>query len=232
MRIGETLKKAAGLFVEIEEKPEEKEWSVMDAPTPSPTPDPIPTPAPTPTPAPRTVEQIVRESPGPNLDQIHPTATPSQPVIDPSGKVDFAAIYQLANLPSSPFTAEQVLEVLASLPPELPLEAKRTTLKVTLGAMAKTMGVTSETVVADASRKLAALAGYAESYVKQANEYIAKSEQEIQALQAQIEERRRGINDAVKKQSQMVDACTAESDRLDDVLEFFSLDVGPSKYAG
>ncbi len=228
MRIEETFRKAAGLFMELpEQKPAEtKNWSVMDAPSPGPAPR-----TQTPAPAARTVEQIVKESPGPNLDEIKPTATPSVPVIDESGAVSFSSIYSMANLPASPFSAEQVLELLASFPADLPIESKRATVKITINAMAKATGVTPDAIVADASRKLAALAAYAKSYADQATQFTTSGEAQIAALQAEIERHQREIEDAKAKQAQMVQACTAESDRLDDVLEFFSLDVHPSKYA-
>jgi hypothetical protein len=130
-----------------------------------------------------------------------------------------------------PFTAEQLIELLATLPPELPLEARRQTVKITIQAMARTVNVTPEIIVADASRKLAALAAYEDSYGKQADDYVSKSEAEIKALEAQIATKRASIEDAKQKHDLMNKACVDESDRLDDVLEFFSLDVPPSKYA-
>ena len=243
MRIDETLRRAAGLFVELPdpEPKETKPWNVMDVPSsPGPAPKltpPAPITAPAQsspqasTPSARTVEQIVREAPGPNLDEIKPSATIAGTVIDDSGSVNFNAIYTLANLPNSPFSAEQVLELLATLPAELPIEAKRATVKVTVNAMAKATGVTADAIVADASRKLAALASYAKSYAEQANQFTTKADAEIAALEAEIQQRKRAIDEAKSKQAKMVQACTAESDRLDEVLEFFSLDVHPSKYA-
>ena len=121
MRIDEVLKKAAGLLVELPEEQQKpaKPWSVMDDPTPS---QPIPARQPEskladlkPAPTTRTVEQVVREAPGPNLDEIKPTANPAEPVIDGSGNVNYAMIYVLANLPSSP---------LASADPCTPVHAR------------------------------------------------------------------------------------------------------------
>ncbi len=232
--IRDTLKKAAGLFVEFAEDPNaaassapKEEWNVMTADTPEPE-----------RPRPKTVEQIVREQPGPNLDEIKipataptPPATPVAPVIGPDGAVNFDSIYKLASLPTVAFTAEQILELFASLPNELPLESKRATIKVTLSAMAKSLGITTEQIVSDASRKLAALAAYNESFTKQAVDYVAKTDVEIMTLEAQIAEKREAILNAKSKQTSMNQACTAEVDRLDDVLEFFTLDVPPSKLA-
>ena len=210
------------------EPAETKPWNVMDAPSGNQTSRQS---SPAPAPTQRTVEQVVRESPGPNLDEIKPAATVSTPVIDSNGSVNFASIYSLASLPTSPFSAEQVLELLATLPADLPIDSKRATVKITVNAMAKATGVTADAIVADASRKLAALAAYAKSYADQAGQFTTKADAEITALQAEIEQRKIAIKDANAKQAQLVQACTAESDRLDEVLEFFSLDVHPSKYA-
>ena len=189
------------------------------------------TPPPQPAQA-KTVEQIVRDSPGPNLDQIEVPHDSPPPAADKSGKIDYSPIYRQAKLPDSQFTAEQMLDMLASLPAELPLETKRQTVKVTLNSMGKALGATPETIVADSSRKLAALASYVESLGKRTADMVAKSQLEIASLQAQIEEKKKAVEAAQNKQVQATRACEAESDRLDDVLEFFSLDVPPSKHAG
>jgi len=225
------VKGIAGLFFEIDDPAKkEEDWNVMTASDPA-------TPAAEKPKVTKTLEQIVREQPGPNLDEIkipEPTATPEvppEPVINADGSVNFPAIYKLANLPKSPYTAEEILELFATLPADLPLDTKRATIRVTIGQMAKTLGVTTEQIVADASRKLAALAAYSESYGKQATDYCGRAEIEIATLEQQIADKRKTIEEAKAKQSAMHDACVKESDRLDDVLEFFSLDVPPSKLA-
>ncbi|MBW3622751.1 MAG: hypothetical protein KY468_05000 [Armatimonadetes bacterium] len=179
----------------------------------------------------RTVEQIVKETDGPNLDEI--TVPPSElsAALNEQGEVDFQVIYTQAGLPPVPFTAEQMRDMLASLPTELPLETKRQTVNVTLGTMGRTMGLTPETVVADASRKLAALGAFVDNLSKQTTEFVTASEEEISALQARIEEIKGAIQSTKLKQARASQACEAESERLDEVLEFFSLDLPPSRYA-
>jgi hypothetical protein len=179
----------------------------------------------------KTVEQIVKDAEGPNLDEIETKASAVAPTPGTDGKLDFSAVYQQSGLPAVPFTAEQMLDMLNSLPLELPLDTKRQTVKVTLGSMGKTIGATPETIVADASRKLAALTAYMETLSKETAEFLTTTELEIAALQAQIEEKRKAIQATQERQAQARQMCDAESDRLDDVLEFFSLDVPPSKYA-
>ena len=179
----------------------------------------------------KTVEQIVKESDGPNLGEITVPASEIGAALTDAGDVDFAAIYAQTGLPSVPFSAEQMLDMLSSLPSELPLETKRQTVNVTLGTMGKTLGLTSEAVVADASRKLSALGAFVETLNRQTADMVSETEAEIQALQAQIEEKKRAIQSAKLKQTRVAQSCDAESQRLDDVLEFFSLDVPPSRYA-
>lgn len=176
----------------------------------------------------KTVEQIVRDDSGPNLEEIK---IENAPAPEPGAPMDFTAIYNAAKLPASPFAAEQMLEMLSSLPSELPLDTKRQTVKVTLASLGKTMGATPETIVTDASRKLAALNAYVEHLTRRVNEFTAVEEKQIEQMQLTIEEKRKGIQDAKYQLTQSSHACDAESERLDEVLEFFSLDVAPSKYA-
>jgi hypothetical protein len=233
MRLRETLRKAAGLLVEL---PPDAEGAAGEEPgAASAEIDRLFAElegkgAPGSGRSARTVEEIVRAAPGPNLNEIQVPGGASA-VTAADGSVDFAALYQQAGLPQVAFTAEQLLEMLASLPTSLPLETRRQTVQVTLGSMGKAIGATQESVVADASRKLAALTAYCEQLGRQTAEQVAAAELEIAALQAQIDEKRRATEAARQQEARAAAACEAESDRLDDVLEFFSLDVPPSKHA-
>lgn len=214
--IAEKLRKAAGLFVELPHG-DHKEFSAEpDSGTESGT---------------RTVDQMVRASDGPNLDEITVAPIAAPAFVTSGGKADFAAIYRSAGLPTAPFSAEQMLDMLDSLPAELPLAMRRQTVKVTLGALGKTTGTTSDSIVADASRKLAALAAYAGNLGQQTKTQTAAAETEIAALEAQIADKRRAVAEAQATLTDAVQRCTTESDHLDDVLEFFSLDIPPSRHA-
>lgn len=225
MPLNDALKKVSGLFFEADPEEPKALASTLYPAAPS---EPASR-------ATKSIEQIAREQPGPNLDEIKVPSTtpagPTEPIERADGSIDYAAIYALAGLPASPFTAEQVLEILNSLPAELPLGAKRATMKVTLNAMGAALGVTPETVVADASRKLTALGAYAGSYTDQAAQYVEKAQAEIARMEGEIARRRETIETAKSRQAHMVEACNKEADRLDDVLEFFSLDAGASKHA-
>lgn len=213
MRINETLKKAAGLIFEIED------------PTPTHNPE---------TEAPRiqkSAEQILKDTAGPELSEVKAAAPENVQPIRPDGTVDFDAIYRMAQIPTSPFGADQVLEILKSLPSDLPIESRRATVRVTLQAMQATSGISAEGVVADTTRKLASLASYLESFSGQVDEFQTRTAGEIARLTAEIARIQESSAQAVAKRELLVAACESESDRLDDVLEFFSLDTGTSKFA-
>ncbi len=179
----------------------------------------------------RTVDQIVRDVDGPNLDQIKVGGNGEVALIQPDGAARFSAIYESANLPAVPFSSEQIMEMFAELPADLPLQNRRQMINVAINAMGRSIGATPENIVADASRKLAALTAYTDHLAATTNEYISLSQQKIALLQEQIAETRRSIEAAQQKVSGETDLCVKESHRLDEVLEFFSLDVPPSSYA-
>jgi hypothetical protein len=236
MPIRDALRKAAGLFVEIDDKPGSATDDFFDSIDPSksaaaaPKASPAPASEPASAPTMKTIEQIVKDAPGPNLDEIKVEPAKVQPTA-PGGEVHFNEIYKQANLPPCPFTAEQALDMIAALPADLPIESKRATVRVTMGAMGQATGVNAETVVTDASRKLAALASYSDGLTKRTSDFVASTQLEISQLEAQITEKRNLIEDTKAMLDRAVKSCNAESDRLDDVLEFFSLDIGPSKLA-
>ena len=178
---------------------------------------------------PKTVEQLVREADGPDLDQIQIQEISPDATTGPA--LDFPAIYSAAKLPESQFGAEGMLEMLGSLPPELPLETRRATVKAMLGTLGKNMGATPESIVADASRKLAALQSFNAFMEKKSSDTVAQSEAEIADLESQIDARKTQIQNARAELQRVTRGCEAEADRLDDVLEFFSLDLGASKHA-
>jgi len=184
-------------------------------------------------PVPKTVEQIVRDAPGPNLDEIRVDGHKLGPAsaLSPDGHLDFPAVYRAAQVPPSAYSAEQVLETLHALPDELPLATRRATVKSMLGTLGKSVGATAQTLVADASRKLAALQSYTDFLEKKTADFVTRSEQEMAGLEAQIEAKRAAVSKAKSELAKACDDCVAESKKLDEVLEFFSLDAGPSEYA-
>ena len=180
---------------------------------------------------PKTIEQIVRDSSGPNLDEIAARLPSAAGALGADGNLDFSALYQAANLPQTPFTAEQTVDMIGSLPQSLPLDIKRQTVQVTLDALGKAIGATAETIVADTSRKLAALAAYSDNFAQSTDTLAQEAEAEIADLMARAEAKKGEILAARQTQDTITQQCRREADRLDDVLEFFSKDIFPSRHA-
>jgi len=219
MSIKNYLRKAGELFVEFPEQiPNSLDFAEPASPVAQ-------------HPAPKSVETIVNETPGPNLSEIKITESSIQSAMAPGGAVNFQSVYHNAGLTHVPFSAEQALEVMASLPQELPIEVKRSTVNATLSAMGKALGVSTESVVADASRKLASLDAFVDTLELQSKQYVDKLNLEILTLQTKIESLNLEITKTNSLLAQATSACEKEGDRLDDVLEFFTLDIGASKYA-
>src|SRR5579872_2700804 len=107
MGLKNVFHKAAGLFVEMP-----AETSSTFVPPDFTSPEPAPAPAPT-----RTVEDVVKQAPGPNLDQIQtPADTAKSPPLTADGAPDFKAIYERSGVPAVSFGAEEALQVIGSLP--------------------------------------------------------------------------------------------------------------------
>ena len=195
----------------------------------------------------RTIAQVVKAAPGPSLDEVHvplpaapppeavPTAgepapaaapptlpTPSGPCINESGTVDVQAIYAKAGLPSTPFTAEQAYQMIGGLPQDLPTEMKKQTVTVMLMAMGKSLGVSPETIVTDAARKVAALHSFVEGMSKQSDFFVSKVQGEISEMEQRIAQSRLAIETAQKRISDLQAACEVEATRLNEAAEFFS----------
>ncbi len=228
MSLFNTLKKATSLLIEMPAEQPPTEFRSTDVPELDDIDMDLPPEARLP--ASKSIEQIVQDSDGPNLNEIK-VAPEAIPLATEGKPLDFANIYRAANLPETAFGAEQMLETLASLPSELPLETKRLTVRAMLSTIGKSSGATPETIVADASRKLAALASFENFMGKRTGEVIEKAQAEITDLEAQIEARKASIQTAKNHFAQIQSECERESDKIDDVLEFFSLDVGASNLA-
>ena len=233
MSVKNVFRKAAEMFVELpEEQPDYSSFKSTIDPGPVLTPTPTPTPIPAPVQVQTvSVKQIVEKTDGPNLDEISLTDEQAREGLAPGGVPNFEKVYSNASLPISTFGAEQALEVISSLPSDLPLSVKRSTVQATLSAMGKAMGVDTESVVADASRKMAALSAFEDSLNMQSKRFNAAMTAEIQTHEAKIAELNAKIDESTKSLQNALSLCSAENDKLDDVLEFFTLDIGASKNA-
>ena len=147
-------------------------------------------------------------------------------------QVDFAAVYGQAGVPPLAFTAEQTLELIRSLPADLPLATKRQTLDASLNTLGRAMNVSKDQVLVDAHHKLQALAAYEEAARVQRDAAVSAMQQRVQELQAQIDAERQKAAAAETQYQTILKQCEVQGDLLDEVQEFLTLDEGTSRLAG
>ena len=150
------------------------------------------------------------------------------PTLSSEGTLDFPAIYQFAKVSTTSFTAEQTLDMLEQLPKEMPLEMKRQTVQVTLGALGTAIGTNRQSIVGDATQKRDTLQQFAEVQGKKTADYVSETESQIADLQRQIAQKEEQIATAKEKQERIGTLCDTESDRLESVLSFFGNESTPT----
>jgi hypothetical protein len=174
----------------------------------------------------KSVGELLKELEGPEPEQIQQAVQAAGPVLPAAtgGPVDFPTIYAQAQIQPLPFGAEQTLELIQSYPADMPLPLRRQALDATLKTMGRAMNITKEAIVADASRKINALAAYEEAAKQERDAAVAASQEHLRQLQAQTEVEQAKITAAEQQYRSLVERCEAEGHRLDQVQEFLTLD--------
>jgi len=146
---------------------------------------------------------------------------PGEPV-DADGLVSFDALYARANIPVVPFTAEQALDMLRNMPPGVSDDSRQQIINVTLSALGRSVGGTPEAIVADATRKQAALSAFRSSREEGLADLTTAAEAHVADLQREIEKSQAVIAQAKRQYENISKSCEDESARLDTVVDFFS----------
>jgi len=178
----------------------------------------------------KSVADLMKELEGPEPEQIHravQAAPPAAPIVT-DGRVALDAIYRQAGIPAMPFGAEQMLEMIQSYPTEMPLPIKRQALDATLTHMGRAMNITKEAIVADATRKITALAAFEEAAKRERDAVTAAAQEKVRELQAQIQAEQEKTSAAEAQFRAIVQQCEGEGERLDQVQEFLTLDQPPA----
>jgi hypothetical protein len=174
----------------------------------------------------KSVGDLLKELEGPEPEQIQKAVQaggPALPAVQ-GGKVDFPAIYSQAQISPMPFGAEQTLELIQSYPSDMPLPIRRQALDATLKTMGRAMNLTKEAIVADASRKINALAAFEETAKRERDTAVSAAQEKFKQLQAQIQAEQAKAAAVDQQYRAIVEQCEAEGHRLDQVQEFLTLD--------
>ncbi len=142
--------------------------------------------------------------------------------VDGDGLVNFEALYQQAGVPTVPFTAEQALDMLHNMPAGVAEETRQQIINATLSALGRSVGGTPEAIVADATRKQAALQAFRRTRGDQLADLTSTAEARIAELQREIEKSQAIIEKAKRQYDTLTSSCQSEEARLDTVVDFFS----------
>lgn len=142
--------------------------------------------------------------------------------VDPDGLVEFEKLYAQAGVRAVPFTAEQALDMLQHMPSGVSEEARQQIINATLSALGKSVGGTPEAIVADATRKQAALQEFRQTRGNQLGDLTSAANAKVADLQREIA-KSQAIAEAARRQyAQLSENCKTEEARLDTVIDFFS----------
>ena len=148
--------------------------------------------------------------------------------VDADGLINFEVLYTQAGVLTVPFTAEQALDMLSHMPAGVSEEARQQVINVTLAALGRSVGGTPEAIVADATRKQAALQKFRQTRGDQLVELTSTAEERIVDLQGEIAKSQAIIEKAKRQYQILSDACAAQETQMDKVVDFFSGTPGQS----
>jgi len=149
--------------------------------------------------------------------------------VDADGLVNFERLYAQANVTVVPFTAEQALDMLHNMPPGVSDDSRQQIINVTLSALGRSVGGTPEAIVADATRKQAALSAFRQARGDGLADLTAAAEARIAELQREIAKGQAMIEQAKRQYETLSQNCQAEEARLDTVVDFFSQAPAPRR---
>ena len=156
------------------------------------------------------------------LPAIVPAPVDTSSPVDADGLVDFDKLYSQAGVPVVPFTAEQALDMLHNMPAGVSEDARQQVINVTLAALGKSVGGTPEAIVADATRKQAALQRFRQTRGDQLVDLTSAAEAHLADLQREIAKSQAIIESAKTQYAHLSENCQSEEARLDTVVDFFS----------
>jgi len=156
------------------------------------------------------------------LAELSATSDPMNLIAD-DGSINFDAVFIRTEVPrSSTFTAEQALNMLLSMPSDLPLRVKRLTVKATLDAVGQAVGATPADIVADAERKKGGLNQYIEELEARAEASRIEKEEEMDRLRTLITDIESSIKATTKKKNEAIVATRNRMEQFDQVVAFFA----------
>jgi hypothetical protein len=159
-------------------------------------------------------------APAPQAVAPAPPAPPATPPLaaDEVGGEGFGDVYRAAGIPAADHDrTERALGLLRSLPPGVPVEARRAIVTASLAAF----GIPIDRILETAATEIGALDAHLESGRQRADAALAGAQARIEALEGEIAEVRRLMDAEGRAQEETAAATGAERTRVRALLEFF-----------
>ena len=151
-----------------------------------------------------------------------PNVFGKQPPGAPGGKVDFAGVFEAAGIDSAERErAQKAGELLASLPADTPLPARKQIVEASL----KAFGVPIEKIIETGVAEIQALEGYIRTDQADTQKLIEESSKRITQYEQEIKNVRTIMEERVREQQGVQSTCNAKKLEVQRVLEFFGRDA-------
>lgn len=138
------------------------------------------------------------------------------------GKVDFPAVFRAAGIPDDEQARiEKARMLLGNLPQETPREVKKQIVEASL----KAFGYPVEKIVETGAQEIQALEVYIQNGQRDTQKLLQESQKRLEELNQEIANVKKVMEDQVSAQYALTQSCNGEKLRVQEVLEFFGLDV-------
>lgn len=136
----------------------------------------------------------------------------------PSEPIDFPGVYRAAGIADDEQgRIAKAQSLLKTLPAETPREVKRTIVEASL----KAFGYPVDQIIEAGAQVIQALQAYIEIGQRDTQQLLSQGNERIAALEKEMAQVRRLMEEKVAAQMQLTQQCNAEKLRVQEVLEFF-----------
>ena len=142
-------------------------------------------------------------------------------ILASDGTPDFERLFQNADLAAVSCSADEAIKILADMPADLPMRVRRITARATVDRLSQSNPTALNDIISDASQKMVRVARLAERTGERAGVFQTAITTEIDALEAQIAERRASLATLEERQQSVQKACRARMAELNNVVLFF-----------
>ncbi len=157
-------------------------------------------------------------------------ATPSRfrfgDLVLPDGRLDIERIYKIGRVPDLALSSERLLTAMSKLPPELPLQVRRTALKVTFTSIIQASGESIEVIIADAQLRHTRIQQFADGLIDEQEREMSPLRRDIQELEETLAARKAELIRLETIAQPLRNECVEHIAGLDEVIAVLTSESG------